>query len=128
MRNRTEQDIFIIFTNIESSLKFLLDINIINIGKISAKCGGVTKNKIYKQNEKKKNFKQSSMEGCQTKTSLIDSKLSLNDFLFLIYVILISLIYYQIVSFILVSAEKITKAKKSSGNAFKKYSGDKFMP
>ncbi|KCZ78983.1 hypothetical protein H312_03634 [Anncaliia algerae PRA339] len=68
------------------------------------------------------------MRGCQTKTSLISSKLGLNDFLFLIYGILIDLTYYQIKNFIHASDAIITKSKKLLRNAFKKSSEDKFIP
>ncbi|KCZ74389.1 hypothetical protein H311_04646, partial [Anncaliia algerae PRA109] len=127
MNSRLILQKFTRFSTIESSLEFLLENNIIKETNVCPKCSNQSKIKIYSQNGLKRVIFRCTKKGCQNKTSILSSKLCLNEFLFTIYGLLINLTYYQIKNFVNVSDPTIPKIRKILQNAIKTYSQNKFI-
>ncbi|KAG0420562.1 hypothetical protein EQH57_0095 [Dictyocoela roeselum] len=110
-----------LFQNVKNALVFLLENQIIESKKVCNHCRGTMFPKIYIQNGKERILYRCNMRDCQNKKSIINTKIPINNYMFLLYCLLVNLSYSQIKCIVHnVNNEKIFTARERLRKAFQK--------
>ncbi|KAG0420014.1 hypothetical protein EQH57_0326 [Dictyocoela roeselum] len=85
-----------LFQNVKNAMAFLLENQIIESKKECTRCMGTMFPKIYTQNGKERIIYRCSARNCQNKKSLFNTKIPINNYMFLLYCLVVNLSYSQI--------------------------------